>query len=123
MLINLSVHHLPSADHVVVLEQGQIKYRGSWAEVLDSGYQLSELSKSQTGHSARKNELQDKSKHVGQTKEGTGTNNNANEYDPLQDVDEEYRATYGKGFKPYAFWLRNSAPLNIAITMVTTITK
>lgn len=103
---------------MIVLEQGTIKHRGSWAEVLNSGYQLSELSKSQTRQSENENEAQKQSTHGGRPKENADKTQNKHEYDPLQDVDEEYKTAYGKGFKPYAFWIRNAEALSIVAAMV-----
>lgn len=111
------VHHLPSADYVVVLEQGLIRHRGAWSEVLSSGYQLSELSKPRTsGHPDKEKGVQESD--VEQPNQKAIGARVVDEHDAMDDVDDEYKNSYGKGLKPYKFWLRNAGVLNATMSMV-----
>lgn len=83
--------------------------------MLTSGYQLSELSKSRSDGQKDK----DSERFGGdQLDQKPGAIRPADEPNTMEDVDDEYRNTYGRGLKPYLFWLRNAGIFHISVALV-----
>ena len=99
------MHHLPSAEHVVILKDGIIAYRGSWDEVQQAGYKLSELARvSDTVAITKEKGFPEQEE---KNKEANVAELMGNEYDAVDAVDEETNNPYLRGIRPYIFWFRS----------------
>jgi hypothetical protein len=99
------VHHLPSADYIVILELGSIAHRGSWSEVTRSGYKLSSLA--QQAISAEEGTDEKLSNKVQKIEKGQAERIHE-DAEGLQEVNEETNNPYLRGFQPYKFWFRSA---------------
>ncbi|KAG8779497.1 hypothetical protein FRC16_003410, partial [Serendipita sp. 398] len=107
LLVTHYVHHLPSADYVIIMDKGSVAHSGTWGDVLHSGYALSDL--------MRKNEVTPDINHPDQTKVAAGAPREekrgefiGDEHDAVDAVDEESKNPYLSGLKPYKFWFGNA---------------
>ncbi|KAG8825840.1 hypothetical protein FRC17_008507 [Serendipita sp. 399] len=106
LLVTHYIHHLPSADHVLIMEKGSIIHSGTWDEVLQSGYVPSDLmikddQKPDKGPAVQTEDLTEAAK-----KEKPGELFR-DERDALDAVDEESQNPYLGGIKPYKYWFGN----------------
>lgn len=116
LLITHYVHHLPSADYVLILEKGAVAYRGTWNDVQDAGYRLSELAR--VNDKAAAGEIKDSSQKDVKSNEPNPVEIIENEYDAVDAVDQEANNPYIGGMKPYIFWFRNGGILYSVIAMI-----
>lgn len=108
VLVTHYVHHLPSADWVIILENGSVTHSGTWDEVQQSGYKLSDLSK--TIEKSEKS-IQKKGEAILEAKKADDGKKIMDETDAVDEVDEESKNPYLRGLKPYKFWFGNAGYL------------
>ncbi|KAG8825602.1 hypothetical protein FRC17_008601 [Serendipita sp. 399] len=106
LLVTHYIHHLPSADHVLIMEKGSIVHSGTWDEVLQSGYVPSDLmmKDDQKPDKGPAVQIEDMTEAAQKEKPGELFRD---ERDAIDAVDEESQNPYLGGIKPYKYWFGN----------------
>lgn len=108
------MHHLSKADHIVILENGSIKYQGNWTQIREEGYLISSMVKEGIQPSESRKAVERDSIEPKRPGESIGVD----EYDALKEIESESRNLYNRGFKPYIFYARYAGILNSTTSMV-----
>ncbi|KAG9093810.1 hypothetical protein FRC06_011370 [Ceratobasidium sp. 370] len=103
-----SVHHLPSSDTVVVMDQGSIVFQGTYATLQNKPsllHLIQESSRSQTS-------ADDPNPDV------SNDDNKPTKGQTAEEVDDETMRSYNlKGWHPYVFWARMAGLHRVALSL------
>ncbi|KAG9081985.1 hypothetical protein FS749_007246 [Ceratobasidium sp. UAMH 11750] len=92
-----SVHHLPSADAVVVMNQGSIVFQGTYAALQNEPGLLHLVQESSRSQSSSESPSSNRAKDGDDQTKGQAA----------EDQDDEMMRSYNqKGWHPYVFWIR-----------------
>lgn len=107
-----TVRHLPSADRIIVMDQGTVTFQGSLDQLQAPGYDLSRLvqavdSFTEERSSEKKDQSTARNDHKA-IKKSNGASRN-----------EELKKSYlPQGLRPYRFWVHNAGAHRVATSFL-----